>query len=172
MLSRLPKHNPWKEVFHFMGFVILLSQTLVQASVVGAIGAVPLLLREPNGDQLSQSSTEDWISALGELLRQRPFWWTLALCLMIGMPSALLTPLANTLFIEQYGWTATSWAVLNGGPGVTAGLVGAVGGGFLVSRYGPGRIGVLAATLHASTMLIFSLSSLCVIFGISLIDKT
>ncbi|MEC8092251.1 MAG: hypothetical protein VX155_00270, partial [Planctomycetota bacterium] len=85
-------------------------------------------------------------------------WWTLALCLTIGLPSALLTPLANTLFIEQYGWTATSWAVLNGGPGVTAGLVGAVGGGFLVSRYGPGKIGVLAATLHASTMLIFSLS--------------
>ncbi|MAC17931.1 MAG: hypothetical protein CMC97_06510, partial [Flavobacteriales bacterium] len=108
--------------------------TLVQAGVVGAIGAVPLFLREPNHDQLTQSSTKEWTNALGELLRQRPFWWTWALCLMIGMPSALLTPIANTLFIEQYGWTATSWAVLNGGPGVTAGLAGAVGGGFLVSR--------------------------------------
>lgn len=132
--------------------------TLVQAGVVGAIGAFPLFLREPNHDPLTQSPRAHWTSALGELLRKRSFWWTLALCLMIGIPSALLTPLANTLFIEQYGWTATSWAVLNGGPGVTAGLAGAVGGGFLVSHYGPGKIGVLAATLHASTMLIFSLS--------------
>lgn len=132
--------------------------TLVQAGVVAAIGAFPLFLREPNHDPLAQSTRADWTSALGGLLGKRSFWWTLALCLTIGLPSALLTPLANTLFIEQYGWTATSWAVLNGGPGVTAGLVGAVGGGFLVSRYGPGKIGVLAATLHASTMLIFSLS--------------
>ena len=122
--------------------------TVVQAGVVGAIGAVPLLLREPNGDQLTQSSTEDWTSALGKLLHQRPFWWTLVLCLLIGMPSALLAPLANTLFIEQYGWTAR-WAVLNGGPGVTAGLVGAVGGGFLVSRYGlENRIGRDASCEH------------------------
>ena len=132
--------------------------TLVQAGVVAAIGAFPLFLREPNHDPLAQSTKAHWTSALGGLLGKRPFWWTLALCLTIGLPSALLTPLANTLFIEQYGWTATSWAVLYGGPGVTAGLVGAVGGGFLVSRYGPGKIGVLAATLHASTMLIFSLS--------------
>ena len=61
--------------------------TLVQAGVVGAIGAFPLFLREPNHEQLAQSSTKDWTSALGELLRQRPFWWTLALCLMIGLPA-------------------------------------------------------------------------------------
>ncbi len=132
--------------------------TLVQSIMVGVISAVPLFLREPKHDQPTQSSTTHWISALEDLLSRRPFWWTLALCLAIGLPSALLTPLANTLFIEQYGWTATSWAVLNGGPGVTAGLVGAVGGGFLVSRYGPGKIGVLAAGLHAGTMLVFSVS--------------
>lgn len=131
--------------------------TLFQAVVVGSISAVPLLLREPDHDQSTKSSTTHWIISLGELLHSRPFWWTLALCLVIGLPSALLTPLANTLFIEQYGWTATSWAVLNGGPGVTAGLMGAVGGGFLVSRYGPGRIGILAASAHAGTMLIFPL---------------
>ena len=64
--------------------------TLVQAGVVGAIGAFPLFLREPNREQSTQSSTKDWTSALGELLRQRPFWWTLALCLMIGLPSGPL----------------------------------------------------------------------------------
>ena len=131
--------------------------TFVQAGMVGAIGVFPLLLREPNHDRLNQSSTTDWTTALGELLHKRPFWWTFALCLAIGLPSALLTPLANTLFIEQYGWTASNWAVLNGGPGVTAGLLGAIGGGFLVSGFGPGRIGILAASAHAGTMLIFPL---------------
>ena len=146
------------------GLALLIQQfdwsvgTLAQAGVVGAIGAVPLFLREPKPDQLPQSSTTHWISTLADLLNKRSFWWTLALCLMIGLPSALLTPLANTLFIEQYGWTATSWAVLNGGPGVIAGLVGAVAGGLLVSWYGPGKIGILAAGLHAGTMLIFPLS--------------
>ncbi|MEC8093165.1 MAG: MFS transporter, partial [Planctomycetota bacterium] len=75
--------------------------TLVQAGVVAAIGAFPLFLREPNHDPLAQSTRAHWTSALGGLLGKRPFWWTLALCLTIGLPSALLTPLANTLFIEQ-----------------------------------------------------------------------
>lgn len=146
------------------GIALLIAQfgwsvgTMAQVAFVGLISLLPILLREPKPSPGDGPGPVPMFNVILSVLRRQVFWWTLALCLMIGLPSALLAPLSNTLFIDQYGWTAAEWSVLNGGPGVTTGLVGAVAGGFLVSRYGPGAVGLAAAFIHAAALLIFPLA--------------
>jgi PAT family beta-lactamase induction signal transducer AmpG len=145
---------------------------LIQGSLLGAIMLLPLLLRERPGERLlpwtrGQAAPRDlaeevptFLALWGALLRAmrlRSSILAAAVALLALLPSGLLAPVGNVLFIQNLGWSKEEYIAITGGLGVWAGLAGAVGGGFLADLVGPRKLAATSALLLAAALASFSL---------------
>ncbi len=145
---------------------------LVQAALLGAIMLLPLFIRERAGERLlpwsrGQASPAEraeevpslaalWGSLLGAM-RLRSSLLAVLVAVLALLPSGLLSPVANVLFISELGWSREEYLAITGGIGVWAGLAGAIGGGFLADLVGPRKLAAASATLLAAAMGTFTL---------------
>jgi PAT family beta-lactamase induction signal transducer AmpG len=145
---------------------------LIQGALLGAIMLLPLLLRERPGERLlpwtrGQAAPRDLAEAVpsflvlwGTLLRAmrlRSSILAAVVALLALLPSGLLAPVGNVLFIQNLGWSKEEYIAITGGLGVWAGLAGAVGGGFLADLVGPRKLAATSALLLAAALASFSL---------------
>jgi PAT family beta-lactamase induction signal transducer AmpG len=127
---------------HLVGWAGLRPALVAQTAVLFAIMCVPLLVRERAGADQAPSRAPIWdtirawfqrvfgertkLAVIGDAIRDR------------AMQSAVLG------VTQQLGWTGEDYAQLGGGPGLVAGLVGSLAGGFLADRVGHRRLAGLA----------------------------
>ena len=118
---------------------------------------VPLALRERPDDawlSLRRSarpaarvgSLVQLVRELGRALSRGPALAGVALAMSAQLGAGALGPIATELFVRRLGWDPGRYAQLAGGPGVIAGALGAVAGGWLADRVGHRR-GAAALTL-------------------------
>jgi PAT family beta-lactamase induction signal transducer AmpG len=148
---------------HLVGWAGLRPALGAQTAVLFAIMCVPLLVRERGGEDQAPSRAPVWSSirawsrrvfgertkraVLRDAIRDRAMQSAVLgifVMLLSNVGAAIVVTFANVLFTQQLGWTAEDYAQLGGGPGLVAGLVGSLVGGFLADRVGHRRLAGLA----------------------------
>lgn len=145
---------------------------LVQAVLLGAIMLLPLLVRERPGERLlpwtagraspaveaiEPRSIADLVGSLFRAFLRRESLAAALVAVLALLPSGILAPVANVLFIGDLGWTKEEYVGISGTLGVWAGLGGSILGGFLADWAGPRRLAGLSALLLGAMIAAFGL---------------
>ncbi len=143
---------------------------VVQATLLGAIMLLPLLVRErpgerllpwtsgaasPQAERLEERSFGSLVMDLVRAFSLRSSLLAAAVAVLALLPSGLLAPIANILFIQDLGWSKEEYVAITGTLGVWAGLGGSIAGGFLADVVGPRRLAGLAAVLLGAMIAAF-----------------
>ncbi|MFM1890411.1 MAG: hypothetical protein RLZZ565_1168, partial [Planctomycetota bacterium] len=143
---------------------------LVQATLLGAIMLLPLLVRErpgerllpwtsgaasPQAERLEERSFGSLVMDLVRAFSLRSSLLAAAVAVLALLPSGLLAPIANILFIQDLGWSKEEYVAITGTLGVWAGLGGSIAGGFLADLVGPRRLAGIAAVLLGAMIAAF-----------------
>ncbi len=148
---------------HLVGWFGLRPALVAQTAVLFAIMCVPLFVRERQGVDQAPSREPVWRAIRGwgrrvfgerrtldvvlEATRDRAMQSAVLgifVMLLANVGMAVVITYSNVLFTQQLGWTGSEYAQLGGGPGLAAGLVGSLVGGFLADRVGHRRLAALA----------------------------
>jgi MFS transporter, PAT family, beta-lactamase induction signal transducer AmpG len=148
---------------------------IVQTVALFAIMLVPLLVRERPGVDQADRATPVWHSI--------PAWWRrtfgdhpwrvlrasirnravqsavlgAVVMLISNLATASLSAFGTVLYTQHLGWTAEDYGSMIGGPGLAAGLVGSLAGGFIADFVGHRRLAAIATLLLAGFYLAWSL---------------
>lgn len=160
---------------HLVGWAGLRSALVAQTAVLFAIMCVPLLVREREGADQAPSrvpvrrAIRAWFqrvlgertksAVIGDAIRDRAMQSAVLgifVMLLSNVGAAIVVTYANVLFTQQLHWTAADYAQLGGGPGLLAGLVGSLVGGFLADRVGHRRLAGLATLGIATYYLVWA----------------
>jgi PAT family beta-lactamase induction signal transducer AmpG len=143
---------------------------VVQATLLGAIMLLPLLVRErpgerllpwtsgaasPQAERLEERSFGSLVMDLVRAFSLRSSLLAAAVAVLALLPSGLLAPIANILFIQDLGWSKEEYVAITGTLGVWAGLGGSIAGGFLADLVGPRRLAGIAAVLLGAMIAAF-----------------
>ncbi len=143
---------------------------VVQAALLAAIMLLPLLIRERPGERLlpwspgaASPQTESleersFLSLVMDLVRafsRRSSLLAAVVAVLALLPSGLLSPIANILFIQDLGWTKEEYVGITGTLGVWAGLGGSIAGGFLADVVGPRRLAAISAVVLGAMIAAF-----------------
>lgn len=160
---------------HLVGWIGLRPSLVVQTAVLLAIMCVPLLAREREGPDQAPArvpvarALAAWSrrvfgarttrAVLGDALRDRAMQSAVLgvlVMLLSNVGAAMLVTFGNVLFTQHLGWTGAEYAQLLGGPGLVAGLVGSLVGGFLADRVGHRRLAAMATLGIATYYLVWA----------------
>ena len=144
----------------------------VQATLLASIMLLPLLLRERPGERLlpwtrgaaseqaERLEERSFASLVLDLLRAfslRSSLLAALVAVLALLPSGLLAPIANVLFIQDLGWSKEEYVAITGTLGVWAGLGGSIAGGFLADLVGPRRLAGISAVLLGAMIAAFGM---------------
>lgn len=145
---------------------------VVQATLLAAIMLIPLLARERPGERLlpwtagtaspvaASLEERSLLSLAADLARafgRRSSLVAALVATLALLPSGLLAPIANVLFIQDLGWTKEEYVAITGTLGVWAGLGGSIAGGFLADFVGPRRLAAISAAALGAMLAGFGL---------------
>jgi len=143
-----------------MGHVIewfnLETALIVQAAILLAIMMVPLLVRERSGPPEPRAPS-GLLRSLGTAFTLRSTVLGGFLMLSYQIASGMLTAIAPVLFVQKLDWELEEYTSMTGGPGLLAGLLGAVAGGFLADLVGSRRLAALGCLALATLWCVFGL---------------
>ena len=139
--------------------------------VILAISMLPLLTIERRGEHLlipgeddpdstHQGSTDlpgiflKFIAAF----RTRAALATALLCVLATAASGMLAPIASIIFIDQLEWGQEKYGTIVGGVAVSAGLSGAILGGFLADWFGARRVAACSTVAFGTLLIGFGLA--------------
>ncbi len=155
---------------HLIGWWGLRPALVVQTAVLFAIMLVPVLVRERDGaDPVVREPVWRTLPAwfrrtfgtqpfrvLRGATRDRAVQTAVlggVVMLVSNLGAALIAAFGNVLFTQQLGWTPEDYVELVGGPGLVAGLVGSLVGGFVADAVGHRRLAALATLALAGYYL-------------------
>ena len=151
------------------GFKVAL---LVQVLTLLLLMLFPLLLRERSGERLFPWSAgraqpavldaqpESVLSVfrlLYQAFRLRSAALGALLALLASIPVGLSGAIAPVLYTQVLGWPSEQYSTIIGGPGMICGLIAALGGGWLVDRFGARAMIGVGLTGGALSYLCFGL---------------
>ena len=144
----------------------------VQATLLAAIMLLPLFIRERPGERLlpwtagaaspqaERLEERSFLSLVGDLARAfslRSSLLAALVAVLALLPSGLLAPIANILFIQDLGWSKEEYVAITGTLGVWAGLGGSIAGGFLADLVGPRRLAGISAVVLGAMIAAFGM---------------
>jgi PAT family beta-lactamase induction signal transducer AmpG len=109
----------------------------------------------PQAERLEERSFGSLVMDLVRAFSLRSSLLAAAVAVLALLPSGLLAPIANILFIQDLGWSKEEYVAITGTLGVWAGLGGSIAGGFLADLVGPRRLAGIAAVLLGAMIAAF-----------------
>jgi PAT family beta-lactamase induction signal transducer AmpG len=161
------------------GLAIVISRTSlevaigVQALVIFAVCMLVIAARERNGERLfpwtagsaqkvfaaQQSGLSRTLLNLKLALSTRTTFMLCLIAVTAFICEGLYDPLTTEFFVQKLSWSAERFATTQGTWGVAGELIGALGGGYLATRYGGKTVALFGICFVITTLLTFSLTS-------------
>lgn len=131
---------------------------LVQAIVLAAITAVPLLVRERASAPPPRRPLRETAGVLWRLARLRSIQLTSAVMFVQFIAGGMLSGIGFGLYLKHLGWDDTAYSQFAGGPALVAGAIGASAAGIVADKLGRRRVAAVASAALAALWLGFSLA--------------
>jgi len=141
---------------HVVDWFNLETALIVQAAILLAIMMVPLLVRERSGPPEPRAAS-GLLRSLGTAFTLRSTVIGGFLMLSYQVAYGMLTAIAPVLFVQKLEWELDDYTSMTGGPGLLAGLLGAVTGGFLADLVGSRRLAALGCVALATLWCVFGM---------------
>ncbi len=156
------------------GFAGLKGALLLQVGMLSVIMVLPVMLIERPGERrfprdprpASIPAGIDRAEAiargkdtLASLVRAFSLRSTIAggvLAFLVRIPGGVLGPIMAVFFLQHLEWSKETYATIDGGPVLVAGLVGSVAGGFVADALGRRRTAAFAMTCTAALYFAFA----------------
>jgi len=129
----------------------------VQAAILLAITAVPLLVKERAGAPPPKPPVAEVMKLLGRLGRLRSIRRTALLMFVQYVGGGMLSAIAFGLFLNHLGWDDVGYTQFAGGPALVFGAAGSMCGGFLADKVGRKQLAATASASLATVWIAFSL---------------
>ncbi|HTR49370.1 MAG TPA: MFS transporter [Kofleriaceae bacterium] len=131
---------------------------LVQAILLGAVLAVPLLVRErASGPPPEPSKPREVWAVLRRVYAMRSPWLAALMMLVMTISTGMLSVVAARLYVYELHWKQEDYGFLVGGVGLFFGFVGSTVAGFFADWVGHRRLAAIASVLLGVGWVVFAL---------------